>query len=768
MCTLGNQTVVAPAVVYLSETSALVFGEAAERRALSQPDRVEREFKRRLGDPTPVVLGGVPYQVTALMGAQLRDVLATVAKVEGSPPDHVVLTYPATWGPYRRELFDDVPQFAGLSSHVAMTEPEAAAGYYGASRYLDEGDTIAVYDLGGGTFDATVLRKHGGVVHVVGEPEGIERLGGIDFDEAIIQWINYRHGGALAELDMADPQAMAAMVRVRHECVQAKEALSSDTETTIPVLLPNRQFSVRLTRPELEGMIRAPIESTIGALIRTVHSAHVDVGQLSAVLLVGGSSRIPLIERMIAEEIGCRTVVDAHPKYSVALGAAMIAGRRATSADAVGMRTSQYISDAGARTASPLAAAGGQPAREASATSISISESGDGPRKDTATSPSPGPELGSTGGGERPARSRRRVRIGLAIAVAVVLGGSAFVYLANGSRSPSASAPTSTATRPPSSAASAVPTNSPPQVVPAVPVPRVGAAVKLATAPKYAAASPNGHQVYIANGNDAISVLNTADDQVTTNDIRVPGPAQFLSFSPDGRYIYVSLWDKTGGNVHSVSVLDAEDNSVKATIPVDTRPFLSAVTPDGRWLYVPNHDTHTISVIDTNSDQVVDKISVAPNPHYVSFSVDGKRAYVADHESNLVTVIDTANRQIVKEVPVGAEPHSVAQNPRRPQLMNVNWAGQSVDVIDTNTNTVVKLIRVGVEPLDLRWSADGRFAYVVNNASNQVSVISADSLEVTATLTTGKNPTAIAVLPDGSKGYVSNNGDNTLTVLYLN
>src|SRR3954447_25673554 len=106
MCTLGNQTVVAPAVVYLSETSALVFGEAAERRALSQPDRVEREFKRRLGDPTPVVLGGVPYQVTALMGAQLRDVLATVAKVEGSPPDHVVLTYPATWGPYRRELFD--------------------------------------------------------------------------------------------------------------------------------------------------------------------------------------------------------------------------------------------------------------------------------------------------------------------------------------------------------------------------------------------------------------------------------------------------------------------------------------------------------------------------------------------------------------------------------------------------------------------------------------------------------------------------------------
>src|ERR671938_1757404 len=92
MCALGNQTVVSPAVVYLTERSTLVFGEAAERRALSQPDRVEREFKRRLGDPTPVVLGGVPHHVTALMGALLRDVLGRVTTVEGAPPDRVALT----------------------------------------------------------------------------------------------------------------------------------------------------------------------------------------------------------------------------------------------------------------------------------------------------------------------------------------------------------------------------------------------------------------------------------------------------------------------------------------------------------------------------------------------------------------------------------------------------------------------------------------------------------------------------------------------------
>src|SRR3954467_10906968 len=365
MCTLGSQTVVEPAVVYLGETSRLVFGEAAERRALTQPDRVEREFKRRLGDPTPIVLGGVPYHVTALMGALLKDVLAKVTAVEGVPPLRVALTYPANWGPYRRELFEEVPQRAGLTGHLAPTQPEAAAAYYATSRDLEDGATIAVYDLGGGTFDAAVLRKHDGTVDLVGEPEGIERLGGVDFDEGIIQWINYSHGGVLAELDMAAPQVPAAMAKLRQECVQAKEALSSDTETTIPVLLPNRHFSVRLTRRDFEGMIRAEIEATIGALVRAVRTAHLDVDQLSSVLLVGGSSRIPLVERMISEELARPTVVDAHPKYSVALGAAMVAAGRPSSPAAEGHRRpppAPVIADVDPRTSQTVGPGGEPPA----------------------------------------------------------------------------------------------------------------------------------------------------------------------------------------------------------------------------------------------------------------------------------------------------------------------------------------------------------------------------------------------------------------------
>jgi YVTN family beta-propeller protein len=775
MCTLGNQTVVTPSVVYLSEGSTLIFGEAAERRALTQPDRVEREFKRRLGDPTPVVLGGVPYQVTTLMGALLRDVLGKVTTVEGSPADRVALTYPANWGPYRRELFDEVPQLAGLSSHITLSEPEAAAAYYATSRYLDEGDIIAVYDLGGGTFDATVLRKHNGMVDLVGEPEGIERLGGIDFDEAIIQWINYNHGGALAELDMADPQAAAAMAKLRQDCVQAKEALSSDTETTIPVLLPNRHFSVRLTRREFEGMIRAPIESTIGTLVRAVRSAHLDVDQLSAVLLVGGSSRIPLIERMIADELARPTVVDAHPKYSVSLGAAIVAVRHSASPDAAPPARAWHVVDVGPG-ASSASAPGGDPGGGAAAVVPPASGSASPPEQPPASvvpSPSPGGPPDHEG---RPTRNHRRLGTAIAIAAAaVVLGGSAYALstirnASSGSASPTntpsptASATTTTQTPSPSSLRPSVSPS--PTISPAVPVPPLGPTVRLTSAPNYVAASPTGHQLYIANGNSSVSVLDTADNQVTANDIRVPGPAQFLSFSPDGRFVYVSLYDKPGGNVHSVSILDTRDNSIKATVLVDTRPFLAA-TYDGKLLYVPNHDTHSISLIDTGVGRVVDKIDVAPNPHYVAFSPDGKRAYVADHESNLVSIIDTAKKRVIKTIRVGTSPHSLEQNRWRPLLINVNYDGRSTTVIDTKSDRVVKTIQVGDKPQNVHWSPDGRFAYVVNNGSGTMSVISADSLRVTATLHTGRLPTAIAVLPDGSKGYVSNSGDSTLTVIDL-
>ncbi|HXT45635.1 MAG TPA: Hsp70 family protein, partial [Pseudonocardiaceae bacterium] len=195
MVTLGDRLVATPAVVYLREDGVLLTGEAAGSRAVSSPDRVGRDVKRRLGNPTPLILGGQPFDVTELLGTLLRDVIEKVVKTEGEPPERVLLTHPANWGPFRRALFEGVPQYAGLDDPPLVTEPEAAAAHYAASRKLADGQTVAVYDLGGGTFDATVLRKQPGGVEILGTPEGIERLGGVDFDEAILSYVDYAADG---------------------------------------------------------------------------------------------------------------------------------------------------------------------------------------------------------------------------------------------------------------------------------------------------------------------------------------------------------------------------------------------------------------------------------------------------------------------------------------------------------------------------------------------------------------------------------------------
>jgi molecular chaperone DnaK (HSP70) len=332
MATLGDHTDAVPSVVLIRDDGTVLTGGAAERRAAVEPDRVARAVKRRFGDPVPVILGGAPHPATALIAHQLRDVVDVVSDREGGRPDTVTLTHPANWGPYKRELFAQVPRLAGLGEVHMLTEPEAAAAHYARNDRLDPGTLVAVYDLGGGTFDATVLRttEHG--FDILGHPEGIEGLGGLDFDEAVFTHVDQTLDGAVSRLDPADPLATSAAIRLRHECVIAKETLSADTETTIPVLLPELQTEVRLTRGEFEKMIRPAIDATIACLCRALESAQVDLPQLHAVLLVGGSSRIPLVARLVSAELGRPTSVDTHPKHAVALGAALVGADTAGSA----------------------------------------------------------------------------------------------------------------------------------------------------------------------------------------------------------------------------------------------------------------------------------------------------------------------------------------------------------------------------------------------------------------------------------------------------
>src|SRR6201995_3556687 len=324
MATLGDHTDAVPSAVLIRDDGTVLTGNAAERRAIAEPDRFARAVKRRFGDPMPVILGGAPYPATALIAYQLRDVVEAVSEREGGRPDMVPLTHPANWGPYKLELFAQVPGLAGLGEVNLLTEPEAAAAHYARNDRLTPGALIAVYDLGGGTFDATVLRTTERGFDILGRPEGIEGLGGVDFDEAVFAHVDHSLDGAISRLDPADPRATNAVIRLRNECVTAKEALSADTETSIPVLLPDLQTEVRLTRGEFERMIRPAIGATIASLRRALQSAQVDPAQLHTVLLVGGSSRIPMVAHLVSAELGCPTSVDAHPKHAVALGAAAV------------------------------------------------------------------------------------------------------------------------------------------------------------------------------------------------------------------------------------------------------------------------------------------------------------------------------------------------------------------------------------------------------------------------------------------------------------
>ena len=326
---LGSRSPAVPSVLFLAGDGSLMVGEAAERRALTDPDRVVREFKRRIGDEIPLLVGGVPWQAHELAAVLVHWVWQRVTEREGERPEGVALTCPASWGPHKIRLFMQAVQatrigeMTRLGRAELLSEPQAAAIGYASQERVEVGAHLAVYDLGGGTFDAAVVRKDSPTAFtVLGRPEGIDGLGGVTFDEMLFEHVCAAAGVPLTQIDPNDPNIVPEVARLRRECTEAKEALSVDTDTTIPVALGGVRQRVRLTRAEFEEMIRPDLDRTIEALHRALESAAVDSTQLDAILLVGGSSRIPLVSQLIAAEFGRAPAIDADPKTAVAMGAA--------------------------------------------------------------------------------------------------------------------------------------------------------------------------------------------------------------------------------------------------------------------------------------------------------------------------------------------------------------------------------------------------------------------------------------------------------------
>ena len=446
---LGDRSAVVPTVVWAASDGSVLIGEAAERRGVREPERIAREFKRRFGDSMPLLLGGMPYAADALAAKVLAWALRNVAAREGAPPERIVVTHPANWGPYKLELLDQAITRAELGSAEVLSEPHAAALFYASTERVRLGATVLVYDLGGGTFDVAVLRKATHGFELLGKPEGLEHLGGMDFDEAVfghVQTALHDH------LDLNDPEAALLIARLRDDCVTAKEALSADTEVTIPVLLPTFHTEVRLVRDEFETMIRPALEETVAAVWRALRSAQQAPHEVDVVLLVGGSSRIPSVARYVSAELGRPVAVDAHPKHAVALGAAIAAGAPPAARPPVQRRPPDEVPPP----------AGGRHGATSVVRGIDVIPQGRG-----APRPVPGGDQGSAEGPEPPTllqppthpvsagsarrpgppASRRSTRVLLAVAVLVIVTSVAILVvavdrfmIATPGRSPSTSA----------------------------------------------------------------------------------------------------------------------------------------------------------------------------------------------------------------------------------------------------------------------------------------------------------------------------------------
>lgn len=324
---LGARRPTVPLVVAVLPDGTVAVGEDAEHHAITCPDRVVRDFRRRIGDPTPLLVAGAGRRAEDLFATVASWVVDRVTEREGGPPDRVVITHPDTWGPGKKALVATAMRAAALSVDLVTEAQAAVAGRppgSGATR-----STVAVYDLGGGTFQASVLRTSASGPSALPEAGGpgveLGRLGGDDFDDAVFDHVRTARPDAFTDLDEADREVRGQLAAVRRDCTAAKETLSSHTEATVTVPADLGGGTVGILRNELEAVIRSHLDRTVSALEQAVTAAGWTAQDLDEVLLVGGSARIPLVARLVSEQLGRPVVVAPDPDTAVAVGAATAA-----------------------------------------------------------------------------------------------------------------------------------------------------------------------------------------------------------------------------------------------------------------------------------------------------------------------------------------------------------------------------------------------------------------------------------------------------------
>ncbi|MCC6536593.1 MAG: Hsp70 family protein [Bryobacterales bacterium] len=325
---LGPGSRMLPSCVAMTPAGALLVGEAARNQQLLYPERTIRSIKRKMGMGETVDLGGRTFTPPEISSLILRELAEWAARDLGATPKRAVITVPAYFSDTQRNATREAGALAGLEVVRILNEPTAgslAYGSGGAGRH-----TAMVYDLGGGTFDVSIVTVEGDVTEVLSS-HGNNNLGGDDFDdlltERLMREFLTQHG-----VDVRKGQPLAR-ARLRWAAEEAKKQLSFEPYVKIreeALLVDGGQplhLEMEISRTEYEEMIRPLVESTLHSVSKALSDASLQASALDAILLVGGATRTPLVSQLLQERTGLEPRQDVHPDLCVALGAGVLASR---------------------------------------------------------------------------------------------------------------------------------------------------------------------------------------------------------------------------------------------------------------------------------------------------------------------------------------------------------------------------------------------------------------------------------------------------------
>ncbi|MBM6885622.1 MULTISPECIES: molecular chaperone DnaK [Oscillospiraceae] len=320
----GNRTT--PSVVAFSKDGERMVGQVAKRQAITNPDRTIASIKREMGSNYKVNIDGKAYTPQEISAMILQKLKADAEAYLGQPVTEAVITVPAYFTDAQRQATKDAGKIAGLDVKRIINEPTAAALAYGVDKETDQ--KIMVYDLGGGTFDVSVLEVGDGVIEVLATA-GNNRLGGDDFDKAVMDWMAAEFKKDTG-IDLTGDKV--AMQRLKEAAEKAKIELSGVTSSNInlPYITADatgpKHLDLTLTRAKFDQLTASLVEATAGPVRQAMSDAGLGSGDLSKVLLVGGSSRIPAVQDMVKKLTGKEGFKGINPDECVAIGAALQGG----------------------------------------------------------------------------------------------------------------------------------------------------------------------------------------------------------------------------------------------------------------------------------------------------------------------------------------------------------------------------------------------------------------------------------------------------------